>query len=60
MLCNFQVGKQFDALLINIDAPSPANPVFDVFESTTFEVSPNDHGSPPVSYRAVSLCPMRI
>lgn len=33
-----QVGKEFDALLIDVEAPSPEAPVFDVFEQDNFEV----------------------
>ena len=33
----FQVGKQFDALLIDTTAPTP--PVFDVFDQDTLHVS---------------------
>ena len=34
---NFEVGKQFDALLIDTTAPTP--PVFDVFDQDTWDVS---------------------
>lgn len=34
---SFQVGKQFDALLIDTTAPTP--PVFDVFDQDTLHVS---------------------
>ena len=33
-----QVGKEFDALLIDVLAPDPDTPVFDIFEPTSFEV----------------------
>jgi len=34
-----QVGKQFDALLIDTSAPSPSFPVFDTTPSDTTNVS---------------------
>ena len=35
----FQVGKQFDALLVDTSAPSPSAPVFDTTSSDTTNVS---------------------
>ena len=35
----FQVGKEFDALLIDTKAPATPHPVFDVFEKDTMDVS---------------------
>ena len=34
----FQVGKEFDALLVDVQAPSSTHPVFDVFKKDTFDV----------------------
>ena len=39
ILCRFQVGKEFDALLVDVQAPSSTHPVFDVFQKDTFDVS---------------------
>ena len=35
----WQVGKEFDALVVDVRAPSSAHPVFDVFQKDTFDVS---------------------
>ena len=32
------MGKQFDALVVDVEAPSPKHPVFDVFQKDTFDV----------------------
>ena len=32
------MGKEFDALLIDVMAPSPQTPVFDIFKQDVFEV----------------------
>ena len=37
MYC-FQVGKEFDALVVDVEAPSSTHPVFDVFQKDTFDV----------------------
>ena len=34
-----QVGKQFDALLIDVNAPNPSDPVFETYEADTLAVS---------------------
>lgn len=34
---NFEVGKEFDALLVDVEAPSSTHPVFDVFHKDTFD-----------------------
>ena len=34
-----QVGKQFDALLIDVNAPNPSDPVFETYETDTIAVS---------------------
>ena len=34
-----QEGKEFDALLIDVKAPTSRHPVFDVFHKDTFDVS---------------------
>ena len=39
ILCHFQVGKEFDALLVDVQAPNSTHPVFDVFQKDTFDVS---------------------
>ena len=33
-----QEGKEFDALLIDVKAPTSRHPVFDVFQKDTFDV----------------------
>jgi hypothetical protein len=41
LLPSSQVGKEFDALLIDTRAPGPpSDPVFDIFEENTFDVRP--------------------
>jgi hypothetical protein len=35
----FQIGKEFDALLVDVEAPSSTHPVFDIFQKDTFDVS---------------------
>ena len=34
----WQVGKEFDALVVDVQAPSSRHPVFDVFPKDTFDV----------------------
>ena len=36
--CMAQVGKEFDALLVDVQAPNSRRPVFDVFEKDTIDV----------------------
>ena len=45
------MGKEFDALLVDTLAPTPEEPVFDVFKENSFDVSSIKGGPLPHAYK---------